>query len=100
MSHRRYFHRMRSIDAEPLAPVLRHASRSPDAHHLQPLYLGREDDFYNLGAVEVSNHRRGHPRLDDQTSMMGASEWMLCKPCSGFLRKHPVGQEYKIVGSK
>ena len=64
---------------------------------MHPLYLGGEDAPHNLGAVEFNRHRRGHPRLDNQTVMFESNAiWIASRVCSPFLVDHPIGQEYEV----
>ena len=77
-------------DAEPNAPY--------DAHHSHPLYLGGEDAYYNLCAVETGRHQLGHRRLDNQTEFLPA--YLECGIRSPLLRNHPADQEYQIVADK
>ncbi len=71
-----------------------------DAHHMHPLYLGGDDEIYNLGALDPKEHLQGHARLDDQSSMMETPEWQACQPISPALKNHPANQEYYIEGEK
>jgi hypothetical protein len=69
-----------------------------DAHHSQPLYLGGEDALYNLCAVETGRHMLGHRRLDNQIEHI--QEYEECGIHTPILSRHPIGQEYIILGSK
>jgi hypothetical protein len=77
-------------DAEPNTPF--------DAHHGHPLYVGGEDARYNLCSLETLRHHRGHARLDNQAPWL--EEYVAHGICSPFLKDHPSGQHYEIVGSK
>jgi hypothetical protein len=66
-----------------------------DAHHRHPLYLGGEDERWNLCGVENKAHEYGHKALDDQSEF--AEEYARCGVLQTSLRLHAEGQEYQIV---
>jgi hypothetical protein len=67
-----------------------------EAHHMQPIYLNGKDQAFNLCALEIGRHQRGHSRLDNQSDMANRDPtWRACGQSEGRLRFHPDNQMYE-----